>query len=81
MRNTLSYVLNNWRRHQQDQGVDSMFWEVDYFSSGPVFTGWRESASALPVGYQPLPVREARTWLLASGWRKAGEISRRARPG
>jgi REP element-mobilizing transposase RayT len=81
MRNTLSYVLNNWRRHRQDEGVDSMFWDVDYFSSGPVFTGWDEGPQPLPSGYQPLPVRGARTWLLSTGWRKAGSISLRARPG
>ena len=81
MRRTLSYVLNNWRRHGQDRGAESMFWEVDYFSSGPVFTGWDEGAQVLPRGYQTLPVREARTWLLATGWRRAGCISLRSRPG
>jgi REP element-mobilizing transposase RayT len=84
MRNTIAYVLNNWRRHKQDDGADSMFWDVDYFSSGATFTGWKErhgTPRPLPHGYQPLPVRSAQSWLLSTGWRKAGSISMYARPG
>ena len=84
MRNTLAYVLNNWRRHKQDQHADTMFWDVDYFSSGATFTGWKErdgTPHPLPKGYEPLPVRGPKTWLLSVGWRKAGSISMYARPG
>ena len=81
MRNTICYVLNNWRRHGQDQDADSMFWSVDYFSSGATFAGWQEGAHTLPRGYEPLPVQGAKSWLLSTGWRKAGSISMYARPG
>ena len=75
-RYALNYVLNNWRRHGRDDGMD---WSVDYYSSGPVFDGWRERF-ALPAQYRPLPVTKARTWILNVGWRKAGELSCRAVP-
>jgi len=61
-----------------------MFWDVDYFSSGATFTGWKErdgTAYPLPEGYEPLPVCSPRTWLASVGWRKRGSISMFARPG
>ena len=80
-RRAMNYVLNNFRRHQLDDGMETRFWEVDYFSNGPTFDGWREGMVDLPHGYRPLPVARARTWLLRVGWRKAGSISQRAMPG
>ena len=84
-RHTLNYVLNNWRRHQQDQDIERMFWDVDYYSSGTTFTGWKEltgSMYELPEGFQPLPVARPHTWLLEKGWMKAGgELSMYAVPG
>jgi putative transposase len=85
-RNAIGYVVNNWRRHKQDQDIDTMFWVVDFFSSGPSFAGWREldrpdAACEIPAGYQPLAVARPRTWLLDKGWRKAGTISWRDVPG
>ena len=85
-RNALAYVLNNWRRHRQDGGMESMFWDVDYFSSGVSFGGWRELADspflpAVPEGYERLSVSRPRTWLLEHGWRRAGTISMHAVPG
>lgn len=84
-RNTISYVLNNWRRHERDRGMETMFWDVDYYSSGPGFDGWRELDDS-PFLYQTpdyprLSVSRPRTWLLAKGWRKAGPISMREVPG
>jgi len=84
-RNTISYVLNNWRRHGLDRGMESMFWDVDYYSSGPAFDGWKELEQS-PFLYQTpdyprLSVSRPRTWLLARGWRKAGPISMREVPG
>jgi REP element-mobilizing transposase RayT len=82
VRNVLSYVMNNWRHHQEDQGFDSTFWEVDYFSTGPGFLGWKEGVVPLPAGYEPLPTAVPETWLLTDGWRRGGgEISMRAVPG
>ncbi len=85
-RHTLSYVLNNWRRHQQDRGLESMFWEVDYYSSGVSFGGWKELAGspflpAVPEGYERLSVSRPKTWLLERGWMRSGSISMRAVPG
>jgi REP element-mobilizing transposase RayT len=82
-RRTITYVLNNWRRHGRDRSLD---WPVDWYSSGPTFTGWKELADgtttlALPATYRPLPVSRARTWLLAVGWQRAGSISLLTVPG
>jgi len=84
-RNTISYVLSNWRRHGLDQGMETMFWDVDYYSSGPSFDGWAElddSPFLYPTpDYPRLSVCRPRTWLLRVGWRKAGPISMRDTPG
>jgi hypothetical protein len=61
--------------------MESMFWDVDYFSTGPTFAGWKEPAPHLPTRYEPLPMRPASTWLLSVGWKKAGAISMFATPG
>ena len=76
---SITYVLNNWRRHGRDAG---MRWVVDYYSSGPRFECWRErGAVVVPAGYRALPVARPRTWLLAVGWKRAGDISLQAVPG
>jgi len=75
----LNYVLNNWRRHGRDVGMP---WVVDYYSSGPSFDGWKDGGVVeLPAGYKPLPVARPRTWVLAVGWRRAGDLSVGAVPG
>ncbi len=86
VRNALGYALNNWRHHGHDQGDESRHWMVDPYSSGVAFTGWLEMKGEsflhlLPRSYRPLPVHPARTWLLASGWRRHGLISVRQVPG
>ncbi len=86
VRNAVRYVLNNWRRHHEDQGIETMFWDVDYFSSGVSFTGWKELQGTtyvpeVQVGYAQLPVCSPRTWLLSVGWERAGTISMHAVPG
>ncbi len=73
----LAYVLNNWRRHRHDAGSD---WNVDYYSSGPSFDGWKELEGAnphelIPDGYKALPVARPETWMLQTGWKRAGPIS------
>lgn len=37
VRNTISYVLNNWRRHGEDLARFAAQWKVDPYSSGPYF--------------------------------------------
>jgi REP element-mobilizing transposase RayT len=84
-RNTIAYVLNNFRRHGYDQGMETMFWDVDYYSSGPSFDGWAElddSPFLFPTpDYLRLSVCRPRTWLLRAGWRRAGPIRMRDIPG
>jgi REP element-mobilizing transposase RayT len=82
VKRALNYVLNNWRHHGEHRGIDSMYWDVDYFSSGPAFTRWKEPLPDPPTTtYQPLPVRPPSTWLLSVGWTRAGELSMFATPG
>ncbi|HEY0254104.1 MAG TPA: hypothetical protein VGC41_21395, partial [Kofleriaceae bacterium] len=82
VRNCLAYVLNNWRHHGADRGAE---WPTDWYSSGPVFRGWRELARGgeveVPEKYVPLFTREPTTWLLRVGWRKRGLISWKEVPG
>lgn len=49
-----------------------MFWEVDYFSSGMSFGGWKKLVESpflppVPEGYERLSVSRPRTWLLDRG--------------
>ncbi|MGE0395179.1 MAG: transposase [Kofleriaceae bacterium] len=79
-RRALSYVLNNWRKHERDRTVTSSKWRVDPFSTGVLFTGWKDLVELgldrwhVPEGYVPLTVIEPRTWLLRVGWRKHGLV-------
>ncbi|MEO6772766.1 MAG: transposase [Kofleriaceae bacterium] len=86
VRNTLSYVLNNWRRHRDDTGSYSLFeGRLDPYASGLAFTGWRElvpdGERRLPRGYEPPEVSAPRTWLLGIGWTRATTISMFETPG
>jgi REP element-mobilizing transposase RayT len=79
-RHTLSYVLNNWRKHEEDRREVTIGWTIDWFSSGVMFPGWLEYGDEAflwrgPPTYDPLLVFQPRTWLLRAGWKKAGEIS------
>jgi REP element-mobilizing transposase RayT len=75
VRNALSYVLNNARKH----GL-RLAQAVDLFSSACWFDGWRERfrTRGLPAAN---PVATARTWLLTVGWRRHGLICPDAVPG
>jgi REP element-mobilizing transposase RayT len=75
----LAYVLNNWRKHGEDRTAQSRAWNVDPFSTGVLFDGWKEREHDPFVWswrdtYQPMVVYLARTWLLREGWRKHGLI-------
>jgi REP element-mobilizing transposase RayT len=79
-RHALAYVLNNWRKHREDRRAGTETWNVDPFSTGIHFMGWREREDAVvhwrrPDTYDPLVVYFPKTWLLSAGWRKAGTIS------
>jgi REP element-mobilizing transposase RayT len=72
-RNALAYVLNNWRRHDEDEASErARFAALDPYSSAIAFTGWSDfTLGEWPPGYEPLPVSPPQTWLLQVGWTKA----------
>ncbi len=84
-RNVLSYVLNNWRKHEEDRH-EPRARLVDPFSSGWSFPGWKELEGEPFLwkpekGYDAMMVYQPRAWMLYEGWRRAGgAISARAVP-
>jgi REP element-mobilizing transposase RayT len=82
-RNTLAYVLNNWRRHREDVvNATTMRASVDPYSSGIRFDGWIGAPRfAVPAGYEPLPVQPPETSLLRRDWKRSGLIDLFERPG
>ena len=84
VRAALAYVLNNWRRHREDMaGSAQRRANVDPYSTGILFDGWRDLPArfTIPDWYTPLPVCGARSWLLTTGWRKHPLIDVRETPG
>jgi REP element-mobilizing transposase RayT len=84
-RHTLAYVLNNFRKHREDQAEPMSSWKLDWFSSAILFPGWAEYGDEAflwrgPPTYDPLLVYQPRTWILREGWMKAGSISYREVP-
>jgi REP element-mobilizing transposase RayT len=79
-RHALNYVLNNWRKHQEDRALPMSEWKIDWFSTAAMFPGWAEYAPYEedpflwrgPETYDPLVVYQPRTWLLREGWKKGG---------
>ena len=81
-RHTLSYVLNNWRHHDEDRTPHTATWLVDRYSSAVSFQGWAEAFNwVLPHDYEPLPVARPQTWLLREGWKLGGTVSIYENPG
>ncbi len=76
-RNALCYVLNNWRKHREDQRAPARGWLIDPFSSAWAFGGWAERADS-PFAwttrdtYEPMLTAYPQTWLLREGWRRGG---------
>jgi REP element-mobilizing transposase RayT len=70
VRTALVYVLQNARKH------GARITGIDACSSGIWFRGWRDRAA---VGSSS-PLATARSWLLRSGWRRAGLISTEESP-
>jgi len=78
-RRTLAYVLNNWRKHREDQADFAESWKVDPYSTGVFFDGWKEREGAEVLWkwretYDPLVVYFPKSWLLREGWRKHGLV-------
>jgi REP element-mobilizing transposase RayT len=78
--NALSYVLNNWRRHQADVYGECKGAKLDPYSSAVSFGGWTERFET-PAWYDPLPVSAARTRLMTDGWTTYGLLRHDIRPG
>jgi putative transposase len=79
-RHALSYVINNWRKHEEDRNPVTRAWSIDWFSSAAMFPDWAEYGDNVfllrgPPTYDPLLVFRPGTWLLREGWKKAGAIS------
>jgi REP element-mobilizing transposase RayT len=79
-RRSLSYVLNNWRKHREDRFEETREWNVDPYSTAVHFLGWKEREHALVLWrwrdtYDPLVVYQPKTWLLREGWLKHGRVS------
>jgi REP element-mobilizing transposase RayT len=84
-RHALSYILNNWRKHREDQQGLASTWLVDPFSSGILFPDWKELEGKdvmwpLRETYDPLVVYRPQTWLLLEGWKMHGSLSARDVP-
>jgi REP element-mobilizing transposase RayT len=81
-RHALSYVLNNWRKHKEDQQGLARTWLVDPYSSAILFPDWKE-LEGTPMMWpmratdDPLVVRRPESWLLREGWKlsQCGSIS------
>ena len=75
-RHTLSYVLNNWRKHKEDRAPHAKGWLVDKYSSAINFAGWAEGYNwIVPEDHESLPVATPESWLLREGWKLGGPIS------
>lgn len=80
VRNTIAYVLNNFRRHGEDRAPFAINWKVDPYSTGVYFGGWAELADkptlfTPPRHYSGLLTWLPKTWLLRLGWMKSAPIS------
>jgi REP element-mobilizing transposase RayT len=84
-RHAISYVLNNWHKHEEDRAPFARTWKIDPYSSGVTFPDWKERIDEPflwrgPQTYDPLVVYQPRTWLLREGWKKHGLVSYNERP-
>ena len=86
-RNTLAYVLNNWRKHGEHRRPFARRWRIDPYSSAACFTGWAEDQSSptlwpVPPTYDRFTVSRPRSWLLRIGWQlHGGPMSTACDPG
>jgi REP element-mobilizing transposase RayT len=81
-RHSLAYVLNNWRRHNEDESCErAQRAMIDPYATGLSFDGWAAPRFAVPADFTPLPVSEPQTWLLSVGWKRHGLIDPHEVPG
>ena len=80
VRNAVSYVLLNVRKHWKQRFGQAPPVRLDEASSGRWFDGWKRRPR-LPTEAVPRPVVSPRTWLLGTGWRRHGLIDLAEVPG
>jgi REP element-mobilizing transposase RayT len=79
VRNAVVYVLKNFEKHPDpipDRGTEP-HQGIDPCSSARWFAGWEKPPE--PTALAP-PVAAPHTWLLTTGWKRTGLLSRRERP-
>jgi putative transposase len=59
-RHALCYVMNNWRKHQEDHRAPMSAWTVDWFSSAAMFPGWAEYSDEPFLWRAPPDLRSSR---------------------
>lgn len=74
VRSALIYVLQNARKHGAWRAL-----APDAYSSARCFEGWKEGSAKVAESSSRFLAR-ARTWLLASGWRRHGLLDPREVP-
>lgn len=80
VRNVLRYVLLNGRHHAAQRGITLPPHWIDPFSSSIWFDGWRDPLRIDRPHLHALvrrgcPTAAPRTWLLRTGWRRAGPLA------
>jgi len=76
-RHALNYVMNNWRKHEEDRAEATRTWRIDWYSTAVMFPGWAEYGDQPflrrgPPTYDPLVVYQPRSWLLREGYKRGG---------
>ena len=82
VRNAISYVLLNARKHFVEARARKPEVKLDVCSSGAWFEGWRHPPPGeRPPSLETEPTALPRTWLLSTGWRRHGLIDPSEVPG
>ena len=81
VRNALAYVLLNVRKHWREAGRRLSAPQIDPYSSGRWFDGWRGGSQATVPADEPPEVAPAGFWILDVGWRRRGLIALSEVPG
>src|SRR5262252_2186264 len=75
VRNAIRYVFQNARKHAAEGREVAVPQAIDTYTSAPWFDGFRETFTVRGLEAIVRPVTDARTWLLAAGWRRHGLLS------
>ena len=77
IRNVLSYVFNNFKKHGVVTHGDGI---VDAYSSAPSFEHWHVPVVPMPIqqihGPPPCHPAAPKTWLLGTGWPRSAPSTR-----